>query len=174
MNKDYETLLTLTEIIKTKEIRDFVTTFFNDSVPDCFKEIPASSSGKYHPASSLGKGGLVRHTITAVKIGHYIVGLEYTNLFQWEKDSVIAALFLHDTFKQGKGDGTGHTTYDHEIVAADEIRAYGFDLIADLVCTHMGQWGKFSKISTDLQFYVHLADYLASRKTIAVDLGVTV
>lgn len=56
-------------------------------------------------------------------------------------------------------------------VASEEIRKAGFDVIADLVSTHMGEWGKFSKIETDLQFLVHLADYLASRKTLTIDLS---
>ena len=169
---DYNTLIELvSSLIKTEKIKEFVLNFLENEVPEYFKTIPASSSGKYHPASSLGEGGLVRHTISAVKIGHYIIGLKYLDLSQELKDSVIASLVLHDTFKQGRGDGTGFTTNDHEIVASEEIRKAGFDVIADLVSTHMGEWGKFSKIETDLQFLVHLADYLASRKTLTIDLS---
>ena len=36
------------------------------SLPDYFFEIPASSTGKYHPSYALGTGGLVRHTKAAV------------------------------------------------------------------------------------------------------------
>ena len=31
-------------------------------LPDYFFEVPASSTGKYHPSYSLGEGGLLRHT----------------------------------------------------------------------------------------------------------------
>ena len=37
-------------------------------LPDYFFEIPASSSGKYHPVFSLGEGGLVRHVKVAMRI----------------------------------------------------------------------------------------------------------
>ena len=39
-----------------------------DMLPDYFYEIPASSTGKYHPDFSLGDGGLVRHVKVAVRI----------------------------------------------------------------------------------------------------------
>ena len=39
-------------------------------LPDYFFEVPASSTGKYHPAFSLGDGGLVRHTKAAVRIAY--------------------------------------------------------------------------------------------------------
>lgn len=172
--KDYDTLLKVIKLIQSQVIRDFVTDFLDTKVPEYFKTIPASSSGKYHPCTSLGEGGLVRHTIAAVKIGFYIVNLQHLNLTQEEKDYVIAALILHDTFKQGYGKGEGYTTQDHEIIASNEIEKEGFKQLADLVKTHMGQWGKFSKIETQLQFYVHLADYLASRKQIVVDCSPTV
>ena len=35
-------------------------------LPDYFYEIPASSTGKYHPSFSLGDGGLVRHVKAAM------------------------------------------------------------------------------------------------------------
>ena len=36
-------------------------------LPDYFFEVPASSTGKYHPSFALGSGGLVRHTKVAVR-----------------------------------------------------------------------------------------------------------
>ena len=39
-----------------------------DKLPDYFYEVPASSTGKYHPEYALGKGGLVRHTKAAIRI----------------------------------------------------------------------------------------------------------
>ena len=39
-----------------------------EMLPDYFYEIPASLSGKYHPAFSLSKGGLVRHVKVAMRI----------------------------------------------------------------------------------------------------------
>ena len=37
-------------------------------LPDYFFEVPASSTGKYHPDFALGDGGLVRHTKAAVRL----------------------------------------------------------------------------------------------------------
>ena len=39
-----------------------------DMIPDYFYEIPASPSGKYHLAFSLGEGGLVRHVKVAMRV----------------------------------------------------------------------------------------------------------
>ena len=36
-------------------------------LPDYFFTVAASSTGKYHPAYSLGTGGLLRHTKAAVR-----------------------------------------------------------------------------------------------------------
>jgi len=33
-----------------------------EKLPEYFFEVPASTTGKYHPEFSLGEGGLVRHT----------------------------------------------------------------------------------------------------------------
>ena len=37
-----------------------------DLLPDYFFKVAASSTGKYHPAFSLGDGGLLRHTKVAI------------------------------------------------------------------------------------------------------------
>ena len=39
-------------------------------LPDYFFRVAASSTGKYHPAFSLGEGGLLRHTKAAVRIAY--------------------------------------------------------------------------------------------------------
>ena len=52
-------------------------------LPDYFFEVPASSTGKYHPKFASGEGGLVRHTKAAVRIAHELL------------DSIIS-----DTFNQ--------------------------------------------------------------------------
>ena len=52
---------------KDNDIRVSAETIL-EMMPDYFYEIPASSSGKYHPAFSLGDGGLVRHVKVAMRI----------------------------------------------------------------------------------------------------------
>ena len=53
-------------------------------LPDYFFEVPASSTGKYHPSFALGEGGLVRHTKVAVRIAYELlnnntVGIKFSD-----------------------------------------------------------------------------------------------
>lgn len=43
--------------IKNEKLRNF-TGYVLDKLPDYFREIGASSSGKYHPSYTLGAGGV--------------------------------------------------------------------------------------------------------------------
>ena len=88
--------------IKDKRIRSSCITIL-DMLPDYFYEIPASSTGKYHPSFSLGAGGLVRHVKVAVRIAKELldnpcIGDKYTDN---EKDIMIFTLILHDGLKSG-------------------------------------------------------------------------
>ena len=72
-------------------------------LPDYFFEIPASSTGKYHPEFTLGEAGLVRHVKAAVMIAKDLlenpcIGDKYTND---EKDLMLMSLILHDGLKSG-------------------------------------------------------------------------
>lgn len=164
-DKDFEYLLKLTDRIANKSIREYTRKFLEES-PKYFRVIPSSSTGKYHPKYALGEGGLVRHTIAAVKIADHICSLEYLRVDQTTRDKILSACFLHDTRKQGLTDngGEGHTVKDHAKLAAELIED---DMISKMVLSHMGQWGR-NKPGNMPQFIVHLADYLASRKDIEV------
>ena len=54
--------------LKTDKVRKACEVMI-EKLPDYFFEIPASSTGKYHPEYATGKGGLLRHTKAAVRIG---------------------------------------------------------------------------------------------------------
>lgn len=174
--KDFETLKSITKLIRNSSIRQRVVTFLDETVPQYFRKIPASSSGKYHPAYTLGDGGLVRHTIAAVKIAYYLMSVDCASavlgLTQEDKDHVIAAIILHDTFKRGTTDEGDIAAYeDHEIVAAEQVeKAFGETPISNLIAAHMGQSGK-QQPSNTAESIVHFADYLASRKSITVDVS---
>lgn len=159
-------------------------------LPDYFFDVAASSSGKYHPAYALGSGGLVRHTKAAVHIAHDLLELEQnqSRFTQETRDCFLAALILHDGWKHGS-DGKSHTVSEHPTVAADWVRNtpefkefLGDDMlsyIADLIASHMGQWNTdfrskkeiLPKPITEGQQFVHLCDYLASRKYLVLDFG---
>lgn len=158
-----------------------------DIVPDYFYHVPASSSGKYHPAYALGEGGLARHTLALLKILKYILDLQYMGSIFSEREEqlMLVAGMMHDTFKSGaqeEYEKSKHTKFNHPILAANAVRGIKgiiakseVEFCAHCIESHMGQWNedkrsgwKLPKPSDIPQFMVHLADYLASRKDIIV------
>lgn len=165
-------------LIQTDNIRQFLE-YCIANLPDYFFHVAASSSGKYHPEYALEDGGLLRHTKAAVWIANELFNLDMFKFTQEEKDLILVALFLHDGQKQGKREG--NTVFDHPIHAANFVKQCHIEtdllnddqmqLIYDCIATHMGQWNtaKYSKVvlpmpKTKYQKFVHLCDYLASRK----------
>ena len=166
-----EELLKSTRWIANDTLREWVEKKLDD-VPKYFWEIPASTTGKYHPEYSQGKGGLVRHTRAVV---FFVIELSRSwGLTEQELDIAIAAAILHDTWKCGK-DGK-HTVYEHPEIAAEWAREDSEEgsvrwQVADLILTHMGDhgWGKYPP-KTRMQWFLHTCDYLASRKQIIVPI----
>ena len=155
-------------------------------LPDYFFEIPASSTGKYHPSFALGDGGLVRHTKVAVRIAKELldnntVGMKFTDK---DKDLIIMALTLHDGLKSGV-EHSKYTKFDHPLLISKMIMENKDKLSLDIddlrkMCSmiesHMGEWTYDSyqkkevlpKPRTAEQRFVHMCDFLASRKFIDV------
>lgn len=181
--KKSEIFKTELELIHSELLRSIATEFLDREVPDYFILVASSSTGKHHPSYTLGYGGLVRHTKAAVKIADTMLDLEqYSDL---PHDEILVALLLHDTFKHGESDETGHTSFDHPLVAANKLKEFLIDapedfvetrdVICSLISSHMGQWNTqddivLPKPITEAQKFVHLCDYLASRKFIAVEV----
>ena len=154
-----------------------------DLLPDYFFEVPASSTGKYHPEFSLGKGGLLRHSKFAAKLAYEMYNDEsITGTFnQDEKDLMIFALLLHDGLKSGLVKEE-YTRFDHPILMANYIRDNSdkltltkgeVEFIATCIETHMGPWTTdyqgndvLKKPVNKYQKFVHMCDFLASRKFI--------
>ena len=154
-------------------------------LPEYFFEIEASSTGKYHPKYALGKGGLVRHTKAAVRIaydllGDACIGDKYT---QDEKDLMIMALILHDGVKSGVPKER-YTRFDHPIMMGQmimdneenmELEMEEIEFLDDVIKTHMGPWTTdyngvevLERPKTKYQNFVHMCDFLASRKALEV------
>lgn len=170
--------------IQDEAIRSFVHDAL-EKLPDYFFHVAASSTGKYHPSYALNEGGLVRHTKAAVIICKDLLGLEMFNKFTMiQRDIMLGALLLHDGMKHGVNDSV-YTRSDHPIIIADwlEDKENGMDIYdriskenADLFLSclrsHMGQWNTdyktheeiLPKPVTQMEKFVHLCDYLASRK----------
>ena len=60
------------ELIKDNKIREDLKLLIG-KLPDYFFEIPASSTGKYHPAYATTEHGLVKHTKVAVRIAYVLL-----------------------------------------------------------------------------------------------------
>ncbi len=89
-------------------------------LPDYFFEVPASSTGKYHPNFALGQGGLVRHTKVAVRIAYDLLNNPTIgDIFKdEEKDLMLTGLILHDGLKSGL-QKSQYTLFDHPDVSID-------------------------------------------------------
>ena len=175
-------LKTEIEYIKNSRIRKACEEMVK-LLPDYFFEVPAASTGKYHPAYAAGEGGLLRHTKAAVRIAIEILsdpstGDKYTSD---EKDMMIMALILHDGLKSGIPKEK-YTRFDHPLLIADYImdneeilglEVEEIEFICDAIKTHMGVWTTdyngvevLENPKTKYQNFVHLCDFLASRKCI--------
>ena len=168
-------------IIKNEHLRYAVLRYFVDTVPKYFWHVQASSTGKYHPQYALGEEGLLRHTCAAVRIAAAIINLDqYSGIFDdVDKDNIIVALMLHDTFKHGEeslwGKYNPYSIHEHPLLAAEKVQIYLDDehkfVIANCIASHMGEWTTSNRSSYVLpkpktleEQMVHLCDYLASRK----------
>lgn len=173
-SEEYPLLLDSTWLIRNKEVRTFVQDFLAQRVPEYFTTIPAATKKEHHMESCHGPGGLLRHTLSIIVVLMDIVNLEYLQLKQLDKDLIISAAILHDTFKHGK-EGKKYER-SHPNIAAQEILKFAKErnqekigkIIGGLVVAHMGEWGN-QKPGNRGQFLVHLGDYLGSRQYLAID-----
>ena len=162
------------------------TMYLIDSLPDYFYEVAAASTGKYHPKYAQGEGGLVRHTKSAVKIAYELlqdpaIGNKYTDD---EKDLMIISLMLHDGLKLGK-EKNKYTRFDHPLLVGEFIKENKANLnfsddeikfLSDAIASHMGPWTKdydgnevLPYPKTKYQNFVHMCDYLSSKKFLNVE-----
>lgn len=182
--------------IKDVEIRALTEDLIG-AIPNYFFDIPASSTGKYHPDYAFGQGGLVRHTKAACLFANILRVPNPMQLSERQLDCAIAALIMHDTRKSGPSDKakSQYTRFDHPILAANAVKThFMFDdeylniddmakniydtmkTIAHAIESHMGQWntsnyapGVVLPVPSDpLQHFVHMCDYLASRKELDI------
>lgn len=163
-----ENLKTYVNMIKSDDIRNNTSDILN-KLPDYFWSIPASSGGKYHPLFAACDGGLVWHTIAAVRIA-----IDLFRIYPFttrEEDVVLSALILHDGLKLGNPKQR-YTRKDHPKLMSDFILEKYPEMVevAGCVKSHMGQWAK-PVPKTELQKFTHLCDYLASRKQIDIDFN---
>ena len=168
---------------ENENVRESAETIL-EMMPDYFYEIPASSSGKYHPEFSLGEGGLVRHVKVAMRLLEEMFrNAAFTDYDSNTKDLIRMALLVHDGFKSGITN-CGHTVNEHPVIMskfiidnADKLQISKEEakFVASLVITHMGPWNKdragnviMPVPTTKEELLVHLCDYFASRNFLNV------
>ena len=172
------------EYIRNPRYKESVRIYL-DLLPDYFYEIPASSTGKYHPSFALGDGGLVRHTKVAVKMANELVNSKVIgDVFNAdEKDLIIFSLLLHDGLKEGVVKEK-YTRFDHPLLIANFIKENKdkttlkddeVEMLSSMVAAHMGEYNTnpYSDVVLPLpknkfEKMVHMCDLLASRKFLDV------
>lgn len=166
-----------------------LTRLVMQTCPDCFWTMPASTTGKHHPAISLGPGGpggLVRHTRAVVHLTRHMLEWEGIAPENPNYSAAIAAAVMHDCCK--KTDAEKHTAFTHPLRAVELIErvaaAHPTLLVPPatlrttcaIVAAHMGRWNTSRHAAvtlpepcTPLQRCVSIADFLASRKDINLE-----
>lgn len=179
MKTDY--FLDELEYIKDINIRKSAEIMIN-KIPDYFFKIEAASTGKYHPLYACGEGGLLRHTKAVAKIANELFGIY--KFEERKKDLIIMACIMHDSLKKGLNESQ-YTLWEHPILASNFIKDNKDELflkdddinfICPLIASHMGRFNisKYSDIilplpKTPEEKFVHMCDYLASRKVININ-----
>lgn len=150
-------------------------------LPDYFFEVPASSTGKYHPSFSQGEGGLVRHTKAAVRIASELLKNNTIGgaFKEEEKDLMIFGLLIHDGLKSGL-EKSKYTKNDHPTLVCNYLKENKDKLtltdneilfITTTINSHMGEWNTdfngneiLPKPKNKYQKFVHMCDFLSSKK----------
>jgi len=186
LKKEVEIFEKQLALIKDDNVRSF-TIGALELLPDYFWVIPASTTGKYHPVSSLGEGGLVRHTKTALKIAEEL--FRFTSLGDYndfQKDCIRSAIMLHDGCKCGLK-GSKYTVHEHPLVLSEHLRGNKevYDIlkpsqveaILQGVESHMSNWNTNNKSNVVLplpekpyQVFIALCDYLSAQKIFNIEV----
>ncbi len=175
--------------IESNDMREFANELLK-TIPPYFWQVGASSTGKYHPAYTVGEGGLAKHTVALVRILNYMFEASPSSFTSRQKDMLRIAGMMHDTRKSGDQASYEHNKYtkhEHPLLAAEVIRKFDgkflsheeIELIAQAIESHMGKWTTSPRSSVTLpapksamQVCLHMADYLASRKSLEIDLSI--
>jgi hypothetical protein len=176
MNRD-ELLRRFPEINKINDLtlRDTVADAFLEHCPDYFWEVPASTSGKYHPKDQSGQHGLWLHTKRAFTCFERISrsAVESGEISEQEADYGRASILLHDLFKQGhEPRDEEHTSSDHDVIASTFLgkKTDLPDPVIECIESHNGPWGQGKDPESKIEKLHHYADMIASDRNAHFDL----
>lgn len=172
-------------MIKNQEIASFTEIVLNNA-PDKFYKLGASSTSKYHPESSNGKGGLVNHTKQVFYIAKTIIDTKLPQFWCIE-DVVLSACLLHDIAKYDELNNSNYTVKNHGYKAIgwidglrdvkDFFSIYNekpdwYSHILRCIHSHNGIFSQeYGGLFDTEQAIVHTADYIASRRWNIFDSG---
>jgi hypothetical protein len=171
--------------IKNPNLQAFAQ-FCLDKAPLYFWLVPSSSTGKYHPPQSNGRGGLVRHVKAMLVFCETFIRMN--SLTGDDADCARVACLTHDIVKYGPNDTPlPHTTKDHDRQGALFVHQLGqlfnaeraedkrvpdatLRLICGGIAWHAGQWAskqpnspkRYPTDFTLLEQTVHQADMAAA------------
>lgn len=163
------------KLIKNNKKREMLEYIIDNIIPESFFYIPASSSGKYHPVCSRGKGGLIIHTKRLIFLAVYLA--KSWELSEEEIDSLIIAGIVHDMCKEEKKYSKNHPKQAFDILKNNEDKLMDYvskkdiKLIENMVLYHMGhytpkEYYKKQEEYTLLENIIYFADYLSSRELV--------
>lgn len=174
----YENFNKELELIKDNRLKENTKIILNN-LPDYFYEVQAASTGKYHPSYALGEKGLIRHVKAAVNIAYSLF-----TIYKFDdhtKDIILISLLIHDGLKHGF-EYEKYSKFEHPILIGQLLNNIKTQLtlnddeiqeITNNVNSHMGKFNtnNYSDIilplpKTVTEKFVHMCDYLASRKQI--------
>lgn len=187
MNTYQELFTKVINTFESEELKEFAL-FCLPRIPSYFWEVPASSSGKYHPITDLGEGGLARHSLMVYRIALDLKETWNEDINAFWLDKIYFACLFHDCCKNGM-ENNGYTQHDHPLIAGrflmDCLNSYNkttpdlsdeIGIIGDLIACHMGKWtiSKYSNVILPAPIFeeescVHQCDYIASRKYVLFD-----
>jgi len=167
------------KLIKSPSVKRLVWNCF-EAAPEYFWKVPSSNTGRYHPKDEFVDGGLVLHTKRAVRVAMHLC--EALSIMGLEKDCVIAAALMHDLCKNGMPENSGHTVDGHGFLWIELARSrmpknqftknHVYRTISRLILYHMGKFDTpyILDWSDTLATCVYLADYIASRRDVLVNV----
>lgn len=176
------------KVIRDIDIRELLKYILDSKVPEYFLTNQSSSSGRYHPINKDGgPETLIQHTKSVFRMLYYILShpLLKDTFDAHTVDVLLASSILHDSVKYGYPESETHTVHEHPIllkmliddtITSNKVWFNIFSEIVEFVGSHHGPWRtnphsevNLPPIENSGQWYLHLADYLASRTCIRVD-----
>lgn len=169
-------LLNELNLIKDKNIREWTQATL-ENAPEYFWVAMASSTGKYHPACTIKKGGLITHVKRTVYLVNRLCGGLGVNGI--DQDILISATILHDIAKTPSNDPRyTYADFENHPINAEKYFAKDmelnkdlgtYEMIKDCIRNHMGLWSPKSSIKplenySMLELMVYMADYLSATK----------